>query len=215
MTEHRRPSGSETPQRVAPAEFEEGLYSLRRARLRREFLLEEVPAPMRLAPFAAALTGEVNLDPAGRDPDAMVSHGRFVLLHDPEGQPAWDGVTRVVVMARAALEDDMGDDPLLGEVAWTWLVDALDERGAGFHALSGTVTRVMSESFGGLELTEARIEIEIRASWTPNTPDLTPHLEAWAQLCATAGGLEPLPDGVEPLAPPRSRARPFGTTVTS
>lgn len=189
-----------TPGSVAPASFEESLYSLRAARLRPEMVLDEVPAPTRLASFAAALTGEVTTDPAGRDPEAILAHGRFVVLHEPDGQPAWDGTTRVVVMARAALDAEMGDDPLLGEVGWAWLVDALTERGAGLRKLSGTVTRVMSETFGGLTLAGSDVEIEVRASWTPVSNELTPHLEAWADLCCAAGGLEPLPPGVEPLS---------------
>lgn len=205
--------GDEHPPNGAPIEFQEGLYSLRRVQLRPEMVLQEVPAPTRLAPYAAALTGEVTRDPVGMDPDAMLAHGRFVILHDPDGQPAWDGHTRIVVMAKAALDEEMGDDPLLGEVGWAWLVDGLTECGAGFHHLSGTVTRVLSESFGGLELSDYRVEIEVRASWTPNTTELTPHLTAWAQLCASAGGLEPLPEGVSPLTPLRPHVGPFGTTV--
>ena len=39
--------------------------------------------------------------------------------------------------------------------------------------------------------------LEIRASWTPvDTADLTAHAEAWGELMCTAGGLEPVPDGV-------------------
>ena len=39
----------------------------------------------------------------------------------------------------------------------------------------------------------------MRASWTP-LGDLGEHLEAWATLLCTVGGLPPLPDGVAPLA---------------
>ncbi|MGO1173678.1 MAG: DUF3000 domain-containing protein [Actinomycetaceae bacterium] len=183
-----------------PADFERALLSLREPRLRREVHLEEVPAPARLAPFTAALTAEVTASPADLDPDAFLGHGRFVVLHDPDGQPAWGGTFRVVVLARAHLDEEMGADPLLGEVAWTWLLDALHSHGAGYRRLSGSVTRVLSESFGGLELVSGEVEVELRASWTPNTPELGPHLAAWAELAATAAGLEPLPAEVATLA---------------
>lgn len=179
-----------------PAAFEAALLSLRGHRFRPELHLEEVPPPTRIAPFSVALTGEVN---TSRDPETMLGHGRFVVLHDPEGQSAWDGTFRVVILARAALEDELGGDPLLGEVGWAWLTDALRAAGTGFHNLSGTVTRVLSESFGGLALRSREVEIEIRASWTPTTTDLGPHLRAWTEIVCSAAGLEPLPENVTSL----------------
>jgi len=181
-----------------PPDFEDALLSLRGRPQRPEVHLEEVPAPTRIAPFALALTGEVN---PTTDPETMLGNGRFVVLHDPEGQSAWNGTFRIIVMARATLEDEMGADPLLGEVGWAWLTDALESAGAGYHSLSGTVTRVLSESFGGLSLRGRTVEIELRASWTPNTTDLGPHLDAWIELAASAAGLEPLPEGVTALRP--------------
>ena len=183
-----------------PPDFEAALLSLRGHRQRPELHLEEVSAPTRIAPYALALTGEVNTTP---DPDTMLGSGRFVVLHDPEGQTAWHGTFRVIVLARAQLEDELGADPLLGEVGWTWLTDALADAGAGYHNLSGTVTRVLSESFGGLSLRDRDVEIEVRASWTPVSTDLAPHLRAWAALTCSAAGLEPLPENVTALAPRR------------
>jgi len=164
--------------------------------MRPELRLEEVPPPTRIAPYALALTGEVN--PTG-DPDDFLGSGRFVVLYDPEGQEAWNGNFRVIVMARARLEDELGADAMLGEVGWSWLTDALTAEEAGYHSLSGTVTRVLSETFGGLELRGGEVEIEIRASWTPTSNDLAPHLRAWALLTCQAAGLPPIPDNVAPL----------------
>ncbi|MGC5616251.1 DUF3000 domain-containing protein [Georgenia sp. Z1491] len=186
--------------RDIPADFERALLSLREPRLRREVHLEEVPPPARLAPFTAALTAEITHSPGDLDPDAFLGHGRFVVLHDPDGQDAWGGTFRVVVLARARLEEEMGADALLGEVAWSWLCESLVTQGAGFRHLSGSVTRVLSESFGGLELAGGDVEIEVRASWTPNTPELGPHLAAWADLACTVAGLEPVPSTVTSLA---------------
>ncbi|ROR74293.1 DUF3000 domain-containing protein [Bogoriella caseilytica] len=199
MATSGHPSGRGAGSEV-PADFHAALESLRdhSGELRPELHLEEVPPPTRMAPYSLALTGEVNADPQ-LDPDELLGHGRFVVLHDPAGQEAWHGPFRVIVMAKAALEPEVGQDPLLGEVGWSWLIDALGDAGAGFHHLSGTVTRVLSETFGGLELRSGEVEIELRASWTPTTPDLGPHLQAWAQAACAAAGLEPLPENVAAL----------------
>lgn len=189
--------GGESDGPVAPPDFEAALLSLRGHRMRPELHLEEVPAPTRIAPFALALTGEVNRT---RDPDDMLGSGRFVVLYDPAGQDAWDGEFRVIVMGRATLEPELGQDPLLGEVGWAWLTDALGECGAEHRSLSGTVTRVLSETFGGLELRSGEVEIEVRASWTPETTDLAPHLRSWALLLSQMSGLPPIPDNVSLLS---------------
>ncbi|WP_235912325.1 DUF3000 domain-containing protein [Ruania zhangjianzhongii] len=185
---------------VAPPDFEAALLSLRGHRMRPEFHLEEIPPPTRIAPYALALTGEVN---PSRDPDELLGSGRFVVLYDPEGQEAWNGEFRVIVMARATLEAEFAGDPMLGEVGWSWLTDALEAQEAPYHSLSGTVTRVLSETFGGLELRSGEVEIEIRASWTPRTTDLAPHLRSWALMTCQAAGLPPMPDNVSPLKPKR------------
>ena len=174
--------------------------SLRGHRIRPELRLSEVPAPTRIAPYALALTAEVN---PGEDPETMLGSGRFVVLYDPEGQDAWNGTFRVIVMGRAQLERELGGDPFLGEVGWAWLTDALREEGAGHHSLSGSVTRVLSETFGDLELHDFEVEIEIRASWTPTDADLGPHLRAWALMTCSAAGLPPVPENVTSLSPRR------------
>jgi hypothetical protein len=168
------------------------LRSLRAARLRAEIHLEEVPGPGRIAPFTVALTGEVRTPKA----DHELATGRFVVLHDPHGQEAWDGTFRVVTLVRARLEPDLGSEELLAAVAWSWFEDALADAGVVPHAAGGTVTRVLSRSFGTLADRPDEIEIEIRASWTPPDGDLVPHLRAWAVLLCQAAGLPPLPPGV-------------------
>ena len=61
----------------------------------------------------------------------------------------------------------MGNDEMLGTVAWTWLVEALENHKAPYRAAGGTATRVLSESFGTLADRPGSIDIELRASWTP------------------------------------------------
>ncbi len=181
-----------------PQAFTDAVAQLRAARLRPEVLCEEMPAPQRIAPFAAALSADVTVD--GDD----VGTGRIVLLHDPHGNDSWDGTFRCVAYARADIDPEMANDPLLAEVGWSWLSEALDAHGAAYVAPSGTVTKVSSESFGGMADEEASAQLEIRASWTPvpddgEPLDLGPHVEAWGEMLCTASGLPPVPEGVAPL----------------
>jgi hypothetical protein len=204
-----------------PADFLFALGTLRQARTRSELRLEEIPAPARLAPFAVALGAEVvapgepplsgaahgpaeaALSRASGSDDVELATGRFILLHDPDGSDVWEGEFRIVTYIRAQLEPEMGNDAMLGSVAWTWLVEALQNHAAPYRSAGGTATRVLSESFGTLSERPDSIDIELRASWTPATPDITSHLEAWSDMVCTFAGLPPLPEGVIPL--PRLR----------
>ncbi len=179
-----------------PGDFTLAVASVRRARTRPEVRLSEIPAPQRIAPHALALSAEV--DAAGDD----LATGRFVLLHDPDGQDAWQGTMRLVTYARASLEPEFADEPMLSEVGWAWLTDALFEAGAEPLALGGTVTRVLSDCHGVLSDREPTIELEVRASWTAATPDIAPHLAGWSGLLCTVAGLQPLPEGVASLRRP-------------
>src|SRR5690348_7259770 len=174
---------------AAPEAFRAAVAALHSARLRPEVFCEEMPAPQRIAPYAAALSADVTVD--GDD----VGTGRLVLLHDPAGNEAWQGTFRCVAYARAQIDPEMANDPLLGEVGWSSLIEALDAHSASYVAPSGTVTKVSSESFGAMAGEEARAQLEIRASWTP-VGDITDHAEAWGELVCTAAGLPPVPEGV-------------------
>jgi len=181
-----------------PAEFSQALRALREVQLRPEVRVEEVPAPSRIAPYAVALTAEVVTAGLPGEGEELAS-GRFVLLHDPSAPEPWDGVWRVVTFARAELEPELGNDPMLGGVGWSWLMDALKQRDAPYTAEGGTVTRVVSESFAALGERKATVEMEIRASWTPTGPDLGVHLQVWSDLLCMIAGLPPLPEGVVAL----------------
>ncbi|SDN54453.1 Protein of unknown function [Actinomyces ruminicola] len=187
MADIPRVQAREAAADTIPDRFRTALESLRSTPRPRGLILQEVPASSRLAPYAAALTAETVQTEAG----TPVASGRFVVLHDPDTQAAWDGDFRLVVMARSRVDQEIGTDPLLGSAAWSWLTDALDHAGAGRRALVGTVTRVLSDTFGGLELTDACAHVEIRSSWTPSTPDLSPHLLAWYELIHLTAGHEP------------------------
>lgn len=161
--------------------------------------LEQVPAPPRLAPHAFALAAEVTspeIDLADIDlEDSDLATGRLVLLHDPKGQDSWQGEFRLVSFVRAVFEPEIVADPLLSGVGWDWLMESLTLRQAAFRAASGTITRVVSESFGELAGRAETSEFELRASWTPDEHDLGAHLEAWTELLCTTAGLAPVPAG--------------------
>jgi hypothetical protein len=183
-------------------DFAQALRTLRSARLRPEVRLTEVPAPSRIAPHAVAMSAEVISSGAAGE-GAELASGRFVLLYDPSEPEPWDGVWRAVTFARAVFDPELANDPMLAAVGWSWLKEALANREAAHRADAGTVTRVVSESFGGLADRGASVEMEIRASWTPTGSDMAVHLQAWVDLLCTVAGLPPLPEGVVSL--PRLR----------
>ena len=49
--------------------------------------------------------------------------------HDPDGDEAWGGVLRVVAYVRVELDHELASDPLLPEVGWSWLTEALEQSG--------------------------------------------------------------------------------------
>jgi hypothetical protein len=161
------------------------------------FSFEDVPAPKRLAPYASAIAATVERD------GADVAWGRLVLLYDPDGQEGWGGVFRLVAYIRADVEPEIAADPLLGEVGWSWLSEALDAHVPGYAVPSGTVTRVITEGFGAKRDELPLTGFELRASWSPTGPgnraddndldtlDLSTHISAWCDCLSAAAGLEP------------------------
>lgn len=185
-----------------PPEFAAALDAIRRAKSRAELVVTEIPAPGQLAPHAVALAADVT--PARHGSDSDLGTGRFILLYDPEEPESWGGRFRVVCFAQAPLETDIGLDPFLAEVAWAWLVDALDARGARYTAASGTATKIISSGFGELAKQGDGAQIELRASWTPLDSNLTAHVEGWGELLCMLAGLPPAGEGVSTLSARRA-----------
>lgn len=185
-----------------PAEFEAALASVRAAVPRAELTISEITAPASLAPFAVALSADVS--PSRHGDDSELGTGRFILLYDPTEPEAWGGRFRVVCFAQAPLETDIGLDPFLADVAWSWLIDALDARGARYIAASGTATKILSTGFGELAHQGDGAQIELRASWTPLDAAVAPHVEGWGELLCMLAGLPPHSEGVTTL--PRRRS---------
>ncbi|MDO8307961.1 MAG: DUF3000 domain-containing protein [Actinomycetota bacterium] len=189
--------------------FARALEQVRAVPVRPEFDLDEAPAPQRLAPSSLALTVE------RADPDLPEASGRFVLLHDPDGVDEWEGSFRAVVFVRAEIEADLVDDPMLQEVGWSWVLEALASTGSRSTQLGGTVTRTSGHSFGTMVDRPSDGFLEIRASWTPSEDaatgevldDLGQHVSAWLNLTALAAGLAPLPPGITYVDAARRRGR--------
>lgn len=205
-------TGTATPDPAAdlPEAFARAVSQLRAVAPRREIDLAELPAPQRLSPYAFALGATVT---PGSHADEIAT-GRLILLHDPAAPEAWDGDLRLVTYITAELEPELASDPLLPEVGWSWLTDALATHAVGYAALGGTITQTTSTRFGALSGPPPAVDIELRASWTPTGdpgrdpsgghPDLGRHAQAWYALLAATAGLPP--PGVTAL--PSRRQRP-------
>ena len=159
-----------------------------------------MPAPQRIAPFASALSADVTVD--GDD----VGTGRIVLLHDPAGNDAWEGTFRCVAYARAEIDPEMANDPLLAEVGWSWLIEALDAHGATYiapsgHRHQGVLGELRQHGRRGRQRPagDPRVLDPGRRPAGDGVLDLGPHVEAWGELLCTASGLPPVPEGVAPL----------------
>lgn len=178
---------------AAAALFDDTVASLRALAFRPDFTVREISAPSSLAPFAFAIAGDVRPDADGVDSE--YGTGRLIVLYDPSVPDAWNGAWRIVCFAQAPLETEIGLDPLLADVTWSWLTDALETRGAAFHSASGTATKTLSKGFGGLADEGDGAQIELRASWSP-TGDIAVHVDAWAELVCMLAGLPPGSEGI-------------------
>lgn len=177
-----------------PALWRAAVDALGRVEVPGDTTVAGIPAPTRLAPYAAAFSGDIR--PGAPGDASPAGTGRFVLLHDPEGIEAWGGPFRVVCFAKAPLEADLGLDPFLADVAWAWLIDALDEADAEYSRAAGTATKTINTGYGEIATSDEGTEMEVRASWSPGAGDLGPHFAAWIAFLRQLSGIPPLPIGV-------------------
>jgi Protein of unknown function (DUF3000) len=190
---------------VEPAPFREAVAAMNAVSARAEIELGPIRPPQRLAPFSYALGAEVKhpdleIVPERSEGDAF---GRLILLYDPDGADAWDGNIRLVAYVQADLDSHEAIDPLLPEVAWSWLVESLESRTDQMTALGGTVTATTSVRYGDISGPPRAHQLELRASWTAMNPDVRVHVEAFCEVLEHAAGLPPT--GVTDLGS-RSRA---------
>ena len=164
------------------------------ATVRPEIELGPIRPPQRLAPFSYAVGAEVKHPDTGEVPEASDgdAFGRLILLHDPDGSEAWDGTMRLVAYVQADLDSSEAIDPLLPEVAWSWLVEALESRSEHVTALGGTVTATTSVRYGDISGPPRAHQLELRASWTATSLDLGTHVQAFCEVLEHAAGLPPV-----------------------
>jgi hypothetical protein len=181
-----------------PAAFAAAVEAIRGLVARDDLAIVEIPAPGGLAPHAFALAADVVGARGSADPE--LGTGRFIVLYDPEEPEPWGGPWRVVSFAQAPLEVEIGLDPFVADVAWSWLVDSLETNGAVYTSASGTATKILSSGYGELASQGDGAQLELRASWSPGNDSLAAHVEAWSELICTLAGLPPTAEGVTLLA---------------
>ena len=178
---------------ITPLDFSRVLSELHAMRWRPGLEVEEIGSPQRIAPHSIAISAEL------MQGEVELANGRLILLHDPAGNEAWGGTYRIVSYARADVDLDMVADPLLPDVAWSWMNDALEMHGASHGHLAGTVTASYGKAFGDMKGAEDRAEVELRSSWTPTLGARDPlvgHLRAWEDLLGLVAGNPVLPEGM-------------------
>lgn len=227
LTSHRGPvTQAPRDQGNPPEVFAAAVGGIAALRPRTGLEFEPLPAPRRLAACSHALS--VTAAEHRSEGEVELGSGRFVLLYEPEGHEEWGGSWRCVTLLQAELEPEMAEDPLLADVTWSWLREALS--GLSYAALGGTVSRCASSGFGELADQGTSTSVELRASWSPLPPadadarggglavqraaaaagrvrwtaeeactGLAAHVEAWTQCLATAVGLPPELAGVARL----------------
>lgn len=196
---HNRGShqSTEDNSRSTPPAFTRAVESMHSASLREELTLGTIRPPQRLAPFSHAVGIEVDHDldpdtdhvPTDTEGDA---YGRLILLHDPGAEEAWDGTMRLVAYVQADMDDEVAADPLLPDVAWQWLTEALGDAHAEYTNLGGTVTSTASVRFGEIGGPPRAHQLEMRASWTAEGVELAAHVEAFSTVLANVAGLPPV-----------------------
>ena len=227
LTSHRGPvTQAPRDQGNPPEVFAAAVGGIAELQPRPGLEFEPLPAPRRLASFSHALSVTAAEHRGGDEVD--LGSGRFVLLYEPDGHEEWLGSWRCVTLLEAELEPDMAEDPLLADVTWSWLREALS--GLNYVALGGTVSRCTSSGFGELADQGTSTSVELRASWSPMPPvdedirggglavqraaaaagrarwtpeeawaGLAAHVGAWSDCLATAVGLPPELAGVARL----------------
>lgn len=188
---------------AAPEEFQRAQSSIEQLSFRKDVTVEPIPSPGGVAPFSFALSADIPHSASGTQ--AQHGTGRMIVLYDPAAPQSWGGNFRVVIYAQAPLEPEIGLDPFLAQVTWSWLTDALDSRGAKYFQASGTATRILSTGFGDLATETDGSLIELRASWSPTESDLSQHALAWVDVLCMQAGMPPTEDAVSINAKRRER----------
>lgn len=174
-----------------PRTFRDAVASLRSWRPDEHVVISEITAPANIAPHSFALSA------VAKRPGQSEATGKLVLLHDPQPQTSWRGNLRLVSFLRVNTDHSTDADQTLAVIAWSWLEDGLKLASAPHLALGGTVTCTADTRFGELRdpadgnVHATDVGLEVRASWTAPTTELTTHLWAWCLQLAAAVQLSP------------------------
>ncbi|HIV57367.1 MAG TPA: DUF3000 domain-containing protein [Candidatus Stackebrandtia faecavium] len=180
-----------------PVVFRRAVTRIRSWRPRSHMRVSELPAPRFLAPYSHGISATVGLQ------DTQATEAHLVLLHDPQGQPSWEGVFRLVTYVGTHTDEPWQSIGYWQTQMWVNLTEALHARGAAYRAAGGTVTCTSSQSCGGLATDETArdgkanlsaayngshsgTQIQLRASWTPPDCEVSHHLDAWESLIMLA-----------------------------
>lgn len=179
---------------LQPPVFTTAVAQITATGLRAELDYDFIAPPKHLAPHAFALAAGVNQNGTQvtgekADIDSDIASGRLLLLHDPAQVDTWGNDFRFICYAQADIEVEIGVDPLVSEVSWSYLVDSLITHNADYTALSGTATKTISTGYGALAKHGTGAQLQLRASWTPGSDDFAAHVRAWADLLCLLGGL--------------------------
>lgn len=184
MEEHQEES--------VPDIFRQAVMSLADTHGRSDVTVTSIPAPNSVNEYSYALSADVT--PTNADISAEWGIGRLVIMYDESQPEGWGGPWRIVCFAQAPLEAEIGSDPMLADVTWSWLIDALEAHGAQYQHPSGTATRIVSRGFGELAADTEGSQLEIRASWSPLNEKMSAHVDAWIDLVAQMAGMPPEAD---------------------
>lgn len=197
------------PNTDVPEIFREAVEAMNSASVRPELSVGPIRPPQRLAAHSYAVgiemlhpEAEASGVPEFSEGDAF---GRLILLHDPAGDDAWKGSLRLVAYVQADVDSSLAADPLLPQVAWSWLAESLDDTESGYTALGGTVTCTSSVRYGDISGPPRSHQLELRASWTPLSASIGDHVVALSGVLASAAGM--LPEGIADAT-----ARRFGAS---
>ncbi len=179
-------------QACATEEFFASLNSLRDAGIDPALKIYELQSPRTLAPLAATIAIET-IDKFKEHP---IGTAILMVLWDSDQEEVWGSCLRLVGHMRIQIDKEQVWDPIFTEVIWHSFTQSLDESNAQYLHLLGTVTRELSETFGGLVLSESALNLDLRCSWTPASTNLTQHLEGWARALMVSAGV---PDSNQPL----------------
>ena len=120
-----------------PQYFHDAVRSMQEAPVRNGISVGPIRPPRNLAPLSHAVGLEVDREQLGgmssQAPSMAIASpggdafGRLILLHDPNSDEQWSGAKmRLVAYIQADMDASVASDPLLPEVAWDWLTEALN-----------------------------------------------------------------------------------------